>query len=52
LFVGPEGSFEAEEVACARQAGAHIVTLGPRVLRAETASVVLAALSLYELEVR
>jgi 16S rRNA (uracil1498-N3)-methyltransferase len=52
LFVGPEGGFDPEEVACARQAGAQIVTLGPRVLRAETASVVLAALALYELELR
>jgi 16S rRNA (uracil1498-N3)-methyltransferase len=52
LFVGPEGGFEPGEVACARHAGAHVVTLGPRVLRAETASVVLAALALYELELR
>jgi 16S rRNA (uracil1498-N3)-methyltransferase len=52
LFVGPEGGFDPEEVDRARQGGAQIVTLGPRVLRAETASVVLAALVLYELELR
>jgi 16S rRNA (uracil1498-N3)-methyltransferase len=52
LFVGPEGDFESAEVAQARQAGAWIVTLGPRILRAETASPVLAALVLYELERR
>ena len=50
LFVGPEGDFEPAEVALARQAGAAIVTLGPRILRAETASPVFAALVLYELE--
>jgi 16S rRNA (uracil1498-N3)-methyltransferase len=49
LFVGPEGGFAAEEAECARRAGALLVTLGPRVLRTETASLVLAALVLYEL---
>jgi 16S rRNA (uracil1498-N3)-methyltransferase len=48
LFVGPEGGFTSEEIECARQAGAELVTVGPRVLRAETASPVLAALVLYE----
>ena len=52
LFVGPEGDFEPAEVDLARQAGARIVTLGPRVLRAETASPIFAALVLYELERR
>ena len=49
LFVGPEGGYAPEEVIRARAAGAHLVTLGPRVLRTETASPVLAALVLYEL---
>ena len=49
MFVGPEGGFAPEEAACAERAGAHLVTLGPRVLRTETASPVLAALVLYEL---
>jgi len=49
LFVGPEGGFGVDEITHARDAGAHIVTLGPRVLRTETASPVLAALVLYEL---
>jgi 16S rRNA (uracil1498-N3)-methyltransferase len=50
LFIGPEGGFAPEEVACATDAGARLVTLGPRTLRAETAAVVLAALALYETE--
>jgi RsmE family RNA methyltransferase len=39
LFVGPEGGFTEEEVAAAESAGAHIVTMGELVLRAETAAV-------------
>jgi 16S rRNA (uracil1498-N3)-methyltransferase len=41
--VGPEGGFTDEEVAAARQAGWGMVSLGPRILRIETATVVLAA---------
>lgn len=43
LFVGPEGGFAPEEAALAQSLGAHILTLGPRILRTETAP--LAALS-------
>jgi 16S rRNA (uracil1498-N3)-methyltransferase len=39
LFVGPEGGFTTEEVERARAAGVVPVTMGPRVLRAETASI-------------
>jgi 16S rRNA (uracil1498-N3)-methyltransferase len=46
LFVGPEGGFTADEAAAARLAGAHCVTLGPRILRAETAAIVGSALLL------
>ena len=49
LFVGPEGGYDLAEAECARRAGAALVTLGPRVLRTETASPLLAALVLYEL---
>lgn len=37
LFVGPEGGFEPEEAAWAQSLGARPITLGPRILRAETA---------------
>ena len=43
LLIGPEGGFTADEIARAERAGMHRVRLGPRVLRAETAS--LAALT-------
>jgi 16S rRNA (uracil1498-N3)-methyltransferase len=38
LFIGPEGGFTAEEIALAERHGATPVTLGPRILRAETAA--------------
>ncbi len=49
LFVGPEGGFSPGEIAVARRYGLRPVTLGPRILRAETAGVVAAAAILYEL---
>jgi 16S rRNA (uracil1498-N3)-methyltransferase len=49
LFVGPEGGYTADEVDRARGLKASVVTLGPRVLRAETAALVASALVLYEL---
>jgi 16S rRNA (uracil1498-N3)-methyltransferase len=52
LFVGPEGGYTPDEAQSARSAGAQLVTLGPRVLRTETASPVLAALVLHELDSR
>lgn len=50
LFIGPEGGFTPEEVALARQRGAHIVSLGRRILRSETAALVALALVMAELE--
>jgi len=43
IAVGPEGGFTAAEVAAARTAGWTLVSLGPRILRVETAAVALAA---------
>ena len=39
VLVGPEGDFSPEEIRQAVQAGAHRVSLGPSVLRCETAAV-------------
>jgi 16S rRNA (uracil1498-N3)-methyltransferase len=49
IFIGPEGGFAPNEVAAARGYGLVPVTLGPRILRAETAGIVAAAAILYEL---
>lgn len=46
IIVGPEGGFTDEEIALARAHGAALVTLGPRVLRTETAG--LAALAVMQ----
>lgn len=40
LLVGPEGGFAQEEVAAAEQYGFQGLTLGPRILRTETAALV------------
>ena len=48
LFVGPEGGLTGNEVDMARGHGLLPVTLGRRILRAETAGVVAAAAILYE----
>jgi 16S rRNA (uracil1498-N3)-methyltransferase len=44
IFIGPEGGYEAAEVAQAQAAGAAIVTMGERVLRSETAGLIAATL--------
>lgn len=49
VFVGPEGGFTSEEVALAREIGVQTVTLGPRILRAETAGLIGPALLLARL---
>jgi 16S rRNA (uracil1498-N3)-methyltransferase len=49
LFIGPEGGFTQEEVDLARRHGIPTVTLGSRVLRAETAAVVAVAVVLHEM---
>lgn len=47
-MVGPEGGFSTSEVDAAAQAGFVPVSLGKRILRAETAAITLAALVQYE----
>ena len=49
LFVGPEGGFAEDEVRLAREAGCVPISLGPRILRSETAGIVAAALVMHEL---
>ena len=44
LLVGPEGGFTSEEVGAAEAAGARLVSLGPRILRAESAGLTAVAL--------
>jgi 16S rRNA (uracil1498-N3)-methyltransferase len=43
VLIGPEGGFSHGEAALAQQAGGHIVWLGPRILRTETAGMTVLA---------
>ncbi len=47
LFIGPEGGWAPEEVFQARAQGVSPISLGPRILRAETAGIVAASAILY-----
>lgn len=49
IFIGPEGGFEKDEVESAISKGVEVVTLGPRILRTETAGFVASTIILYEL---
>jgi 16S rRNA (uracil1498-N3)-methyltransferase len=50
LFIGPEGGLMTEEIALAQRYGVQVVTLGSRILRAETAALFAVANVMYELE--
>ena len=49
IVVGPEGGFEEDEISKLKEEGAHIITLGKRILRTETAGFVATSLLQYEL---
>jgi 16S rRNA (uracil1498-N3)-methyltransferase len=49
VVIGPEGGFDTEEIEALKEIGAYIVTLGPRILRTETAGFVCTTMLLYEL---
>ncbi len=49
LLVGPEGGFSPAEAKLASDCGIQTVSMGPRILRAETAGPVIVALALYQL---
>lgn len=49
IFVGPEGGIEEDEIERLKENRAHIITLGKRILRTETAGFVATSLIQYEL---
>jgi 16S rRNA (uracil1498-N3)-methyltransferase len=49
ILIGPEGGFTQQEVVLASEKGAIAICLGRRILRTETAAIVVPALVLYEL---
>lgn len=50
VFVGPEGGFEESEIEAAKAAGVQPITLGRRILRAETACITILSILMYELD--
>lgn len=49
IFIGPEGGFDSSEVAFVRE-DAHLISLGNRILRTETAGLATLAMLIYQLE--
>jgi 16S rRNA (uracil1498-N3)-methyltransferase len=49
LCVGPEGGWEDGEIAQAEAAGCQILSLGPQILRAETAAIAAASILQHQL---
>ena len=49
IFIGPEGGWSEAEIETASRHGIHIVRLGPRILRTETAGLVAASAILYDM---
>ena len=50
IFIGPEGGFEREDEEKALEAGARVITLGRRILRTETAPLMVLSILGYHLE--
>ena len=49
MVIGSEGGFSREEAALAKEKGYALISLGKRILRAETAAISLASIVMYEL---
>ncbi len=49
VFIGPEGGFSEQEIQQADSSGVKKITLGPRILRTETAGLVAVSIMMYEL---
>ncbi len=49
VLIGPPGGFSTQEAVAIHKAGAKLVTLGPRILRSETAAIAVMSAILYEL---
>lgn len=49
IMIGPEGGFEEHEIQLAESKGIKKISLGPRILRTETAGMVALSLMMYEL---
>jgi len=52
IFIGPEGGFEDEEITLAQEAGVAPISLGKRILRTETAGLMVLSVTGYLLELQ
>ncbi|MDO4189126.1 MAG: 16S rRNA (uracil(1498)-N(3))-methyltransferase [Lachnospiraceae bacterium] len=50
VLIGPEGGFDESEIEIAEEAGFEVITLGHRILRTETAPIMVLSWLVYELE--
>lgn len=50
IFIGPEGGFDIEELELANGCGWEVITLGKRILRTETAGMMLMSVLMYHFE--
>jgi 16S rRNA (uracil1498-N3)-methyltransferase len=50
ILIGPEGGFDPKEIDLAREAGAAVISLGKRILRAETAALTAVGLGMLHVE--
>lgn len=50
IFIGPEGGFEEKEIQMANEAGVRCISLGSRILRTETAPLMLLSVLSFSLE--
>ena len=48
ILIGPEGGFSLTEAESARDKGFHLVSLGPNILRTETAAIAVLSVVGYE----
>ncbi len=48
IFIGPEGGFSEQEIEELRKIDSIVVSLGPRILRTETAGIVISSILLHE----
>lgn len=49
IIIGPEGGFDDDEINAAKEADINIITLGPRILRCETAPIAVISAVMYEI---
>ena len=50
ILIGPEGGFDEREIALAKEAGGKVISLGKRILRAETAAVTAMGMGMLHVE--